>query len=162
MFHFVAQNLALRRLCKNRKILIQNICLGVTWKKQWRKLKRPTCLKSQPIAILLAVTQNLNFPPANYKIRIFCTMATKLHQTIKNPQKIQQPEQPSKLPDQEPVCTNNKEIGTSQLIDSPEIKFIAGNLKHCYPAWNELTSDPDILNIIIEGLQINFNKSYST
>ena len=89
-------------------------------------------------------------------------MATKLHQTIKNPQKIQQPEQPSKLPDQEPVCTNNKEIGTSQLIDSPEITFIAGNLKHCYPAWNELTSDPDILNIIIEGLQINFNKSYST
>ena len=30
MFHFVAQNLALRRLCKKQKILIQNICLGMT------------------------------------------------------------------------------------------------------------------------------------
>ena len=43
----VAQNLALRRQCKNQKILIQNICLGMTWKKQQRKLKCSTiCLKS--------------------------------------------------------------------------------------------------------------------
>ena len=34
--------------------------------------------------------------------------------------------------------------------------FIAGNLKHCYPAWKEITSDPVILNIINESLQINF------
>ena len=85
MFHFVAQNLASRRLCKNRKILIQNICLGITWKKQQRKLKRLTiCLKSQPIAILIAIiTQNLNFRPIDHNIRIFCTMATKLHQAIR-------------------------------------------------------------------------------
>ena len=86
MFHFVAQNLAPRRLSKNRKILIQNICLGITWKKQQRKLKRLTiCLKSQQIAILIAIiiTQNLNFRPIDHKIRIFCTMATKLHQAIR-------------------------------------------------------------------------------
>ena len=34
--------------------------------------------------------------------------------------------------------------------------FIAGNLKHCYPVWKEITSDPVILNIINKGLQINF------
>ena len=45
---------------------------------------------------------------------------------------------------------------TSQVIDSPEIMFIAGNLKHCYPAQKEITSDPVILNIINAGLQINF------
>ena len=69
-------------------------------------------------------------------------------------QKVQQPEHPSKLPDQEPVCTKDKEIGTSQVIDSSEIRFIARSLKHCYPAWK--TSDPVILTIINEGLQINF------
>ena len=41
------------------------------------------CLKSQIITILATVTQNLNFPPADHKIRIFCTMATKLHQAIR-------------------------------------------------------------------------------
>ena len=71
-------------------------------------------------------------------------------------EKVQQPEQPSKLPDQEPVCTKDKEIGTSQVIDSSEIRFIAGNLKHSYPAWKEITSDPVILNIINESLHINF------
>ena len=54
--------------------------LGDDLKKQRRKLKRlKICLKSQPIAILAAlITQNLNFPPVDHKIRIFCTMATKL------------------------------------------------------------------------------------
>ena len=70
-------------------------------------------------------------------------------------QKVQQPEQPPKLPDQEPVCSKDKEIGTAQVIDSPKIMFIAGNLKHCYPAWQEITSDPVILNIINKGWQIN-------
>ena len=41
-------------------------------------------------------------------------------------------------------------------MDSSEIRFIAGNLKHSYPAWKEITSDPVNLNIINEGLQINF------
>ena len=39
---------------------------------------------------------------------------------------------------------------------SPQVKLIAGNLKHCYPAWKKTTSDPVILNIINEDLQINF------
>ena len=85
MLHFVAQNLVLKRLFQNRKILTQNICLGMTWKMQRRKLKHVTiCLKGQPIAILTAIiTRNLNFPPIDHKIRIFCTMATKLHQAIR-------------------------------------------------------------------------------
>ena len=45
---------------------------------------------------------------------------------------------------------------TSQVIDSPEIMFVAGNLKHCYPVWKEITSGPVILNIVKKGLQINF------
>ena len=82
-------------------------------------------------------------------------MATKLHQAIRKTEGST-PKQPSKLSDQEPVCTKDKEIGTSQVIDSPETTFIAGNLKYCYPAWKKITSDPVILNIINESLQIRF------
>ena len=56
----------------------------MTWKKQQRKVKHLICLKSHLIAILVAVTQNLSFPPANRKIKIFCTMDTKLHQASRN------------------------------------------------------------------------------
>ena len=37
--------------------------------------------------------------------------------------------------------------------------FIAGILKHCYPAWKEIISDSIILNMINEGLQINFKNN---
>ena len=78
-------------------------------------------------------------------------MATKLHQAIRKTEGST-PKQPSKLSDQEPVCTKDKEIGTSQVIDSPETTFIAGNLKYCYPAWKKIFSDPVILNIINESI----------
>ena len=121
------------------------------------KAKRLTInIKSQPIAILIAIiTQKLNFPLIDHKIGIFCIMATKLHQANRKTEGST-PKQPSKLSDQEPVCTKDKEIGTSQVIDSPEIMFIAGKLKYCYPAWKKITSDPVILNIINESLQIRF------
>ena len=41
------------------------------------------------------------------------------------------------------------------MIDSSEIEFVAGDLKHCCPAWKAITSDLVILNIINEGLRIN-------
>ena len=50
-------------------------------------------------------------------------------------QKVQQQEQPSKL---------------------PENLLYSWNLKPCYPGWKEITSDPVILNIISEGLKTNF------
>ena len=90
-------------------------------------------------------------------------MATKLHQAVrKSESSATRTAVQSKLPDQEPVCTKDKEIGISQVIDSPEIMFIAGNLKHCYPAWKEITSDPLILNIYyICRFGKKLQKSYS-
>ena len=40
-------------------------------------------LKNQVITILVVVTQTLNLPPVDHKIKIFCTMAITLHQIIR-------------------------------------------------------------------------------
>ena len=34
--------------------------------------------------------------------------------------------------------------------------YTAGNIKNCYNAWAEITSDPDILFIIKFGLKLEF------
>ena len=58
--------------------------LGDNLKKAAKKAKTSNNMfKMSTNRILIAIIQNLNFSPADHKIRIFCTIATKLHQTIR-------------------------------------------------------------------------------
>ena len=94
--------------------MIRNTRLGMTGKKHQTKLAHLMIyLKSQLIDILVAVTRNKNFPLADHKIRIFFVPWP--HKTSSNHQKnkrLNNQQQPSKLPDQEPGYTKDKEIET--------------------------------------------------
>ena len=53
-------------------------------------------------------------------------------------------------------------VGSSfnlEYLEREVLHFHAGNISHCLSAWEELTSDPSILDIIRVGLELNFKGS---
>ena len=45
----------------------------------------------------------------------------------------------------------NSQVSTFLNLHFDVKNFVAGNVKNCFPAWRELTSDSSILNIIQYG-----------